>query len=71
MPKFDLSQLGMSEFGGDDPKRWRALEDGARDQAGKMKDQAASRIMLEVADNYRKLAEYAERRRARSMIGTI
>jgi hypothetical protein len=54
----------MSEFGGDDPKRWRALEDEARDQAGKMKDPAASRIMLEVADNYRKLAEYAERRRA-------
>jgi len=55
----------MSELGDDDPQRWRALEAEARAKAGKMTDPIAIEMMLEVADHYMKLAEHAERRRAR------
>jgi hypothetical protein len=56
----------MPEFSDDDPARWRALATEARAKAETLNDPTARRIMLEVADNYRKLAEYAERCRARN-----
>jgi hypothetical protein len=47
---------------GDDPTHWRSRAERARTIADLMGDPDAKRMMLDVAENYEKLALFAEHR---------
>jgi len=44
-----------------DPKQWRIRANEARAHAGKITDPEAKQILLEIIDNYEKLATRAEK----------
>jgi hypothetical protein len=54
----------MAEGADGNAKSWRAKAEEARVRAAGMRDAAAKKIMLEVANGYEQLAAHAERREA-------